>query len=107
MAVAADVLATLDAGLEPPRSAREAGTAPWHLGVDPDGLEAGLPAVVAAEAAAAGDGKLAVLVPAGRAERLAGRIATVVPAATASPWSGNARVWTPPTWPAGRWSRPT
>jgi DNA helicase IV len=83
MAVAADVLATLDAGLEPPRSAREAGSAPWHLGVDPDELEAGLPEVVAAEAAAAGDGKLAVLVPVGRAERLAGRIATVVPAATA------------------------
>jgi len=83
MAVAADVLATLDAGLEPPRSAREAGTAPWHLGVDPDELEARLPEVAAAEVAAAGDGKLAVLVPAGRAERLAGRIATVVPAATA------------------------
>src|SRR5512132_2200479 len=83
MAVAADVLATLDAGLEPPRSAREAGTAPWHLGVDPDELEARLHEVVAAEAAAAGDGKLAVLVPAGRAERLAARIATVVPAATA------------------------
>jgi DNA helicase IV len=83
MAVAADVLATLGAGLEPPRSAREAGSAPWHLGVDPDELEARLPEVVAAEAAAAGDGKLAVLVPAGRAERLAARIATVVPAATA------------------------
>src|SRR5512132_2429389 len=83
MAVAADVLATMDAGLEPPRSAREAGTVPWHLGVDPDGLEARLPEVVAAEAAAAGDGKLAVLVPAGRAERLAGRIAALVPAATA------------------------
>jgi DNA helicase IV len=83
MAVAADVLATMDAGLEPPRSARETGTAPWHLGVDPDELEARLPEVVAAEAAAVGDGKLAVLVPAGRAERLAGGIAAAVPAATA------------------------
>jgi UvrD-like helicase C-terminal domain len=83
MAVAADVLATMDAGLEPPRSARETGTAPWHLGVDPDELEARLPEVVAAETAAVGDGKLAVLVPAGRAERLAGGIAAAVPAATA------------------------
>jgi DNA helicase IV len=83
MAVAADVLASLDAGLEPPRSAREGGTAPWHLGVDPDELEARLPEVVAAETAAVGDGKLAVLVPAGRAERLAGRIAAAVPVATA------------------------
>jgi DNA helicase IV len=83
MAVAADVLASLDAGLQAPRSAREAGTAPWHLGVDPDELEARLPEVVAAEASAVGDGKLAVLVPAGRAERLAGAIAAAVPAATA------------------------
>jgi DNA helicase IV len=83
MAVAADVLTTMDAGLEPPRSAREAGTTPWHLGLDPDGLEARLPEVVAAEAATVGEGKLAVLVPAGRAERLAGRIAALVPAATA------------------------
>jgi DNA helicase IV len=83
MAVAADVLASLDAGLQAPRSAREAGTAPWHLGIGPDELEARLPEVVAAAAAAVGDGKLAVLVPAGRAERLAGRIAAAVPAATA------------------------
>jgi len=83
MAVAGDVLAALDAGLEPPRSARETGAAPWHLGVEPDELEARLPAAVAAEADAVGDGKLAVLVPAGRAERLAGPIAAVLPAATA------------------------
>jgi DNA helicase IV len=83
MAVAADVLASTDAGLQAPRSAREAGTAPWHLGVAPDELEAGLAEVVAAEAAAVGDGKLAVLVPAGRAERLAAAIGAVVPAATA------------------------
>jgi DNA helicase IV len=83
MAVAADVLASLDAGLQPPRSAREAGTAPWHLGVAPDELEARLAEVVAAEAAAVGDGKLAVLVPAGRVEQLAAAIAAVVPAATA------------------------
>jgi DNA helicase IV len=82
MAVAADVLASMDAGLEPPRSAREGGAAPWRLGVAPEELEARLPALVAAEAAAVGDGKLAVLVPAGRAEALARAIGTAVPAAT-------------------------
>jgi hypothetical protein len=82
MAVAADVLAGMGAGLAPPRSAREGGAAPWHLRVAPDELAARLPGVVAAEAAAAGDGKLAVLVPPGRAEDLAGAIATAVPAAT-------------------------
>src|SRR5215218_1268452 len=94
MAVAADVLATMDAGLEPPRSARETGTAPWHLGVDPDELEARLPEVVAAEAAAVGDGKLAVLVPPGRGEELAGLLGAELAAATArqGPAVLNARV---------------
>ncbi|HET7519683.1 MAG TPA: helicase, partial [Actinomycetes bacterium] len=63
MAVAADVLAVMDTGLAPPRSAREGGAAPWHLPVASGELAARLPGVVAAEAAAAGDGKLAVLVP--------------------------------------------
>ena len=84
MAVAADVLASLGTGLEPPRSAREGGSAPWHLRVDPEALEARLPALVADEAAAAGDGKLAVLVPAGRAEELARVLGTVLPAATSA-----------------------
>jgi DNA helicase IV len=71
MAVAADVLASMGGGLEPPRSVRDAGADPWHLRLDPDELAAGLPAVVGAEATAVGDGKLALLVPAGRAEELA------------------------------------
>jgi DNA helicase IV len=83
MAVAADVLAVMDAGLAPPRSAREGGAAPWHLQVAPGELTARLPEVVAAEAAAVGDGKLAVLVPPGRAEELARAIGAAVPAATA------------------------
>ncbi|HEX5880683.1 MAG TPA: ATP-binding domain-containing protein [Actinomycetota bacterium] len=83
MAVAADVLAAMDAGLAPPRSAREGGAAPWHLQVAPGELAARLPEVVAAEAAAVGDGKLAVLVPPGRAEELARAIGAAVPAATA------------------------
>jgi DNA helicase IV len=83
MAVAADVLASMDAGLEPPRSAREGDAVPWRLQVGPDELESRLPAVVAAEAAAVGDGKLAVLVPNGQADELARVIGAVVPAATA------------------------
>jgi DNA helicase IV len=82
MTVAADVLAAIDPGLAPPRSAREAGGGPWHLRLDPGELAARLPGVVAAEAAAAGDGKLAVLVPGGRAEELAELISAEVPAAT-------------------------
>jgi DNA helicase IV len=83
MAVAADVLAAIDPGLAPPRSAREAGTAPWPLRLAPAELAARLGGVVAAEAAVVGDGKLAVLVPRGRAEELAGLIGAEMPAATA------------------------
>jgi DNA helicase IV len=70
MAVAADVLAGVAPELAPPRSVREAGTAPWSLQVEPDELAARLPAVVAAEAAAVGDGKLAVLAPAACVDEL-------------------------------------
>ncbi|HWD46432.1 MAG TPA: ATP-binding domain-containing protein [Actinomycetota bacterium] len=82
MAVAADVLASMGGGQEPPRSVREAGVQPWHLRLGPDRLAAELPALVAAEAAAAGQGKLAVLVPPGRAEEVAGMLAGTVAVAT-------------------------
>jgi DNA helicase IV len=84
MAVAADVLATVAEGLEPPRSVREAGTAPWRLELDPAEQLARLPEVVAAEAAAVGDGKLAVVVPAARAPELGRLLAAALPAATAA-----------------------
>jgi hypothetical protein len=83
MAVAADVLASMGTGLEPPRSARESGTTPWHLRLAPDELADRLPGVVAAEAAAVGEGKLALLVPPGRAEELAGLLGAELAAATA------------------------
>jgi DNA helicase IV len=83
MAVAADVLASVGGGLEPPRSVREGRTAPWSLRLVPGRLDAELPGVLAAEAAAVGDGKLAVLVPAGRAEELAAVVTAALPAATA------------------------
>jgi DNA helicase IV len=85
MVVAADVLAAVAADLEPPRSVREAGTHPWSLRLAPGRLHAELPVRLAAEAAAVGDGKLAVLVPAQRAEgeELAAAIGVALPAATA------------------------
>jgi DNA helicase IV len=83
MAVAADVLAAVADGLQPPRSVREAGTQPWSLQLDPAELPTELPSVLAAEAAAVGGGKLAVLVPAARAEELAALVGAAMPAATA------------------------
>jgi DNA helicase IV len=83
MAVAADVLASMGAGQQPPRSVREAGVEPWHLRLDPGRLAAELPGVVAAEAAAVGQGKLAVLVPPGQAGEVAAVLAGSLPVATA------------------------
>jgi superfamily I DNA/RNA helicase len=82
MAVAADVLASMGGGQEPPRSVREGGVQPWRRRLAPDRLAAELPGVVAAEAAAVGQGKLAVLVPAGRAEDVAAVLAGTLPVAT-------------------------
>src|SRR6266545_4715155 len=84
MAVAADVLAAVAEDLQPPRSVREAGTAPWRLRLDPAELAARLPEVVAEEAAAVGDGKLAVVVPAERARQLGRPLVEALPAATAA-----------------------
>jgi superfamily I DNA/RNA helicase len=79
MEVAADVLAAVAPELRPPRSVREAGSAPWRLRLD----GAGLPEVIAAEAATVGDGTLAVLVPAARLEELGRLLTAALPAAAA------------------------
>jgi DNA helicase IV len=63
MDVAAGVLAALDPPVTPPRSVRETGEKPWTARYDPGVL----PDVVKAEQEAVGDGRVAVLVPAGRA----------------------------------------
>ncbi len=63
--VAADVLASVSPELRPPKSVRETGVAPWALRLEESELPARLAEVVAGEATATGDGKLAVLVPAG------------------------------------------
>ncbi|MBP2334320.1 DNA helicase IV [Saccharothrix coeruleofusca] len=68
MAVAADVLASVNPELVPPTSVRDSGHAPWSRRVAD--LTAALPAAVAEESAAIGDGKLAVIVPAARLAQL-------------------------------------
>jgi DNA helicase IV len=70
--VAADVLDAIDPALESPRSVREAGTSPWVAGLEANGSAGGLADLVAREAAAIGDGRLAVLAPAALVDDLAG-----------------------------------
>nr|WP_232519724.1 AAA family ATPase [Actinosynnema pretiosum] len=76
MAVAADVLASVDADLAPPTSVRDSGFEPWARRVG--SVADGLAEVVGAESAAIGDGKLAVIVPSARLAELR----AVVPGAT-------------------------
>ena len=81
MAVAADVAAAIDpppAESDLPRSVRESGEEPWRLSVSPGQLAAELARIAAREAAAAGDGKVAVIVPAARVAELGGAIAAAV-----------------------------
>jgi DNA helicase IV len=79
MAVAAEVLAAVAPGLDPPTSVRETDHRPWSLAVEPAGLPARLAEVVTAELAAVGDGRLAVLVPAGRAGAIEAGLAAALP----------------------------
>ncbi len=63
-----NVLAAIDVDITPPRSVRRSGVAPRAVRVS--SLAAELPAVVAEEAAAVGDGRLAVLAAAARVDEL-------------------------------------
>ena len=83
MAVAGDVLAEVAPGRTPPSSVRETGKPPWRLRVEEDELAARLPGVVAAEANAVGDGRLAVIVPGARLRELGRLLAEAVPGASA------------------------
>ncbi len=76
MAATADVLAALDPDQKPPRSVRETGVSPWRRATTPGELAETLAALVAAEAESLTEGRLAVIVPDGRAA-----IARVVPGA--------------------------
>jgi len=79
MAVAADVLAAIDPGLELPRSVRETGATPWRREVAPADLAAGLAEATRQAAGQIGDGRLAVIVPAARLPEFARAISAVVP----------------------------
>jgi DNA helicase IV len=73
MTVAADVAAGIDPpplAADLPQSVRESGAAPWRLGVAAEDLAGQLAKVVAEEAAAVGDGRLAVIVPVNRVAEL-------------------------------------
>ncbi len=84
MAVAADVAAVIGplAESDLPRSVRESGTEPWHLPVPPGELDKRLAEVTEQEAAAVGDGRVAVIVPAARLGELGGAVRTAVPDAS-------------------------
>lgn len=62
------VLAAIDVDITPPQSVRSSGAAPRAVRVG--SLAGGLPAVVAEEAAAVGEGRLAVLTPAAALDEL-------------------------------------
>jgi DNA helicase IV len=66
--LADDVLAAIDVDITPPRAVRRSGVAPRAVQVS--SLADELPAVVAEEVAAVGDGRLAVLAPAARLDEL-------------------------------------
>jgi len=80
MTVAADVLAAIDPAATPPRSVRESGTLPWRLGVDEaDFADSVADAAAALAADQAGDGTLAVIVPAGRLAELKAAVDGALP----------------------------
>jgi DNA helicase IV len=81
MTVAADVLASVDPSLQPPRSVRSAGVEPWAMRVRPGTLTDDLITTVRREVAGVGDGRLGVLVPAGREEELGRELVEAVPEA--------------------------
>jgi DNA helicase IV len=92
MAVAADVLATIDATLAPPTSVRSTGEPPLAHRVAAADLPAALVKLVAAEAAAADGGRLAVLLPASLAGELGPAVLAAVPAARSGPAALDAEI---------------
>ncbi len=81
MAVAADVLSAIDPSLQPPRSVREAGVAPWARRVPAGALAGALVDAVRTESAEVGDGRVGVLVPAGRESELGAALVAAIPSA--------------------------
>ncbi|GAA2404107.1 AAA family ATPase [Streptomyces glaucosporus] len=90
--VAAGVPAAFGVPCDPPRAVRSTGTRPWRTRVAPGDLPAALAALAAEEAAAVGEGRLGVIVPAGRLEELGRAVAEAVPGAETG---GDARLESP------------
>ncbi|MET8910415.1 AAA family ATPase [Micromonospora sp. NPDC004551] len=82
MAVAAEVLAEIDPALRPPRSVRASGVPPWDRTVAADRLAGELVGATAREAAGLADGRLGVIVPAGRVDELGTAVVAALPEAT-------------------------
>nr|QLK00093.1 AAA family ATPase [Micromonospora carbonacea] len=82
MSVAAGVLAEIDPQLRPPRSVRQSGVPPWERAVAEERLAAELADAAVAEAANLADGRLGVIVPAGRVEELGAALVAALPEAT-------------------------
>jgi DNA helicase IV len=78
MAVAAPVLAQVDPALRPPRAVRRSGVQPWQSRVTADRLAGEVVAAVRRESAAVGNGRLGVIVPAGRVGALGAAITAEV-----------------------------
>jgi DNA helicase IV len=85
MAVAADVLAKIDADVDVPMSVRETGTTPWRQEVKADELAHQLAVAAVSEAAEAGGGNVAVLVP----PALLGEVTEVLAAALRASANGH------------------
>jgi DNA helicase IV len=79
MALAGEVLARIDPDLEPPRSVRESGFAPRRETASAGRFARRLGELVLQEAETVGDGRLAVIVPTGVADRLAAAVVGVLP----------------------------
>ena len=77
MAATADLLAAIDPGQQPPQSVRETGVLPWRMAVTGDALPVTLAEVTAQ--AAAGAGRLAVIVPDARVQELGEAVARAAP----------------------------
>jgi DNA helicase IV len=81
MAVAARLLASIEPPLDPPHSPRQTGVEPWSQRVAPAQLAERVVAAVLGEATEVGDGRLGVIVPAGRADELGQAVTEAVPQA--------------------------
>ncbi len=79
MAVAADVLAAIDPALETPRSVRDSGHQPWRLEAPAEAFADAVGGGAVRLAEQAGDGKLAVIVPAERLDELGKVVSSVLP----------------------------